>query len=240
MSAEVQAGLGMALPVWFTDLIGPSKRTTRPPLRRQLAQSRISVDKSAKAHTGETSGDDPDASLLEKIAQGDQGACRDLVARHLKGTFALARRMLGNEADAEDVAQETFMRVWRHAGKWEPGRARFETWLYRVTLNLCYDRLRRRREITVDVLPEVTDPALSVVEAHHRRDVAKAVEQAMKTLPERQRGAIVLCHYHGLSNVEAAAALEVSVEALESLLARGRRALRAALKDEAAELLGGM
>src|SRR5262245_32572564 len=76
--------------------------------------------------------DDPDAELVLKVASGDQSACRELVARHLKSTFGLARRMLGNDHDAEDVVQETFLRVWRHAPRWEPGRARFETWLYRV------------------------------------------------------------------------------------------------------------
>ena len=182
--------------------------------------------------------DDPDAELVARVAQGDQAACRELVQRHLKSTFSLARRMLGNEADAEDVAQETFLRAWRHAPRWEPGRARFETWLYRVTLNLCYDRLRRRREVTMEVMPEVTDPTPSVVEVHHRRDVAAAVQGALAALPERQRAALVLCHYQGLTNIQAAEALTVSVEALESLLARGRRALKAALADSAEDLLG--
>ncbi len=184
--------------------------------------------------------DDPDIELVLRVARGDQSACRELVARHLKSTFGLARRMLGNDHDAEDVAQETFMRVWRYAPRWEPGRARFETWLYRVTLNLCYDRLRRRREVTVDTMPEVPDPTPSVIDSHHDRDVAAAVERGLAALPERQRSALVLCHYQDLTNIEAAAALEISVEALESLLARGRRALKTLLAGDAADLLGGL
>jgi RNA polymerase sigma-70 factor (ECF subfamily) len=148
--------------------------------------------------------------------------------------------MLGNEADAEDVTQELFLRIWQYAARWQPGRARFETWMHRVTLNLCYDRLRRRREIVVDKFPELPDPALSVVERQHREETARRVQAELGKLPDRQRAAIVLCHHEGLSNIEAAQVLQVSVEALESLLARGRRALKAALAADANELLAGI
>lgn len=191
------------------------------------------------ADTGPPVAADPDAPLIARVALGDADACRAIVERHMGRTFALARRMLGNDHDAEDVVQETFLRVWRHAARWEPGRARFDTWLYRVTLNLCYDRLRRRREITMDTMPEVADPAPSVIDQHHAGDVVAAVERGMASLPVRQRTAIVLCHYQGLSNAEAAELLAVSVEALESLLARGRRSLKQLLADEAEALLGG-
>jgi len=180
---------------------------------------------------------DPDAPLVRRVAQGDENACRLLMKRHLGRIFGVARRMLGNDNDAEDVAQEVFIRIWRNAAKWEPGRARFETWIYRVTVNLCYDRLRRRKEVTVDEMPDVADSALSGVERHAERDIAHAMEAALASLPERQRLAIVLCHYQGLTNIEAAALLELTVEALESLLARGRRSLRALLRDQADGLL---
>ena len=202
------------------------------------ARSAMTDDDSAVLNFSPAVIDDPDAELVAKVAEGDQAACRELVLRHLRGTYSLARRMLGNDADAEEVAQETFLRAWRHAPRWQPGRARFETWLYRVTLNLCYDRLRRRREVTMEVMPEVTDPTPSVIETHHRREVAEAVQNALAALPERQRAALVLCHYQGLTNIQAAEALTISVDALESLLARGRRALKALLADRAADLLG--
>ncbi len=182
---------------------------------------------------------DEDAPLVERIATGDHGAVRLLVARHGSRIHAVARRMLGNEADAEDVTQEVFTRVWRHAANWEPGRARFETWMHRVALNLCYDRLRRRREVTVDMLPDVVDPTPSVLEAKQRAEVQARVQGALAKLPERQRAAIVLCNYEGQSNIDAAAALEISVDALESLLARARRSLKEMLSAEAAELLSG-
>ena len=192
-----------------------------------------------QAQAGAQGVDDPDQPLLVRMAKGDQRAYGLLVQRHLSRVFGLARRMLGNEHDAEDVAQEAFLRVWRHAPRWEPGRARFETWLYRVTLNLCYDRLRRRKETTVDEMPDLADETPSVIDAHAGRDVAREVEAALAKLPERQRAALVLCHYQELSNAEAARLLEVTVEALESLLARGRRALRTLLADQAQNLLAG-
>jgi len=182
---------------------------------------------------------DPDDHLVRAIANGDARAAEALVRKHATRMHALARRMLGDAHEAEDVAQEVFLRVWREAPKWTPGAAKFETWMHRVALNLCYDRLRRRRE-TPD--PEaglnVADPAPSAGEAWLAQQRAARVRAAIEMLPERQRAAIALCHFEGVSNIEAAATLEISVEALESLLARGRRALKAALSDVASDLLG--
>lgn len=184
--------------------------------------------------------DDPDTPLVRRVAKGEPAAGRLLVERHAGRVLSLARRMLGSDADAEDVTQEVFLRVWQHAAQWQPGRARFETWMHRVTLNLCYDRLRRRREITVDRMPELADPAPSVIERQHRQETARRVQAELAKLPDRQRAAIVLCHHEGMSNIDAAAALQVSVEALESLLARGRRALKAALSADADTLLASL
>ena len=158
---------------------------------------------------------------------------RALVARKLPRLLALAGRMLGDPVEAEDVAQETFVRAWKQARAWRPGAARFDTWLHRVTLNLCYDRLRRRREVVTDTPPERPDEGPAPDRGLEARDVGDRVAAAMAKLPDRQREAIVLCHYQELSNIEAAALMGVSVEALESLLSRGRRALRVALADVA-------
>src|SRR5262249_17626511 len=134
-----------------------------------------------------------------------------------------------DQAEAEDAVQDTFMRLWTHAARWQPGRAKFETWLYRVTLNQCYDRLRKRPQAPLDEALSVPDPAAGPAVLHERRVLAAVLERALGELPERQGAAIVLCHYQELGNIEAAEILGVSVEALESLLARGRRALRAKL-----------
>ena len=144
---------------------------------------------------------------------------------------ALAYRMLNDAAEAEDVVQEVFMRVWKQAPTWQPGTARFDTWMHRVALNLCYDRLRRRREQVMAEPPEQVDDGPAPDAGLHAADVGRRVDAALSTLPERQREAIVLCHFQALTNIDAAALMEISVDALESLLSRGRRALRSQLAD---------
>ena len=174
---------------------------------------------------------DPDAAWLARAAAGDEAAFAQLVDRHLPRLHALAWRALGSGADAEDVAQETLLRAWRQLPSWQAGQARFSTWLQRVALNLVNDRLRARREqVPID---ETELPASAPGPERGADDAQRArrVRRALQALPERQRDAMLLCHFEGLGNIEAAAALEVSVEALESLLSRARRALRLTLSD---------
>ena len=174
---------------------------------------------------------DPDDELVRRAGLGDAAAVQALVARKLRRVLALAERMLGDPSEAEDVAQETFFKVWRNAPRWRPGAAKFDTWLHRVTLNLCYDRLRRRREKPTADPPDTPDPGPAPDRGLMAAAVGERVRAAMQALPPRQREAIVLCHYQELGNIEAAGLMGVSVEALESLLSRGRRALKAALAD---------
>ena len=170
--------------------------------------------------------EDPDAGLVLLTGQGDAQAASRLVARHLPRMTALARRMLGDSAEAEDVAQDVFLKVWTQAKRWQPGAAKFETWLHRVAINACLDRLRKKRGVGLDEIDERVDPAPNPEQALAANQTSRQVDEALQTLPERQRAAISLCHYQGLTNIEAASALEISVEALESLLSRGRRALK--------------
>ena len=174
---------------------------------------------------------DPDEDLVRRVGQGDPAAIQAMVARKLPRMLALAQRMLGDAVEAEDVAQEAMLRAWRQAPGWAPGRAKFDTWLHRVALNLCYDRLRRRREIPTDAVPDRRDEDAAPDRGLLAADVGAAVNGALARLPDRQREAIVLCHYQELSNIEAAGLMKISIEALESLLSRGRRALRQALAD---------
>ncbi len=208
---------------------------TRPtglePEEMSLEQSGIVIDlelKRGRARLDEASDD----ALVVLVANGDEAACRLLVDRHLTRMIALARRMLGNQADAEEVAQEVFLRVWTHAVRWEPGRAKFSTWLYRVATNLCLDRLRRRTTDDIDSIPEPMSDEPGPHVLLEQQQLANRVEIALQALPDRQRVAITLAHYQGLTNIEAAETLEISVEAVESLLGRARRALRVSLATE--------
>jgi RNA polymerase sigma-70 factor (ECF subfamily) len=176
--------------------------------------------------------DDPDDELIRQVAAGDGGALRLLMARHLPRIHALARRMLGDASGAEDVAQETFLRAWRTAPDWRPGTARFSTWMHRVALNLCYDALRRRKDIPQADPPEIVDTGPLPDAMDEQETEARAVEAALQRIAPRQREAIVLVYYQELPQAEAAAIMDVSVDALESLLARGRRALQAILIKE--------
>lgn len=178
-----------------------------------------------------------DGNLMRRAAAGDEDAARVLVERHLSRAVGLAFRMLGNPASAEDVAQEAFLRLWKQAGRWRP-EARVGTWLYTVVHNLCLDELRRpmRRVRALD--PELADSRETAQAARQHSEVSALVEAALRALPERQRAALALVHYEQLPASEAAAIMGISIEALESLLARARRALRTRLAGLKPDLLG--
>jgi RNA polymerase sigma-70 factor (ECF subfamily) len=168
---------------------------------------------------------DSETEWMKAVAAGDGQAGRRLVDAHLASITRFAFRMLGSAAEAEDVAQETFLRLWRQAPTWEP-RAKVSTWLHRVAHNLCIDRIRARREVQVSELPEGEDHRPSIPTQLERLQAAQAVTDAMQALPERQRAAITLVYYQGLDNREAAEIMGVHIDALESLLSRARRSMR--------------
>lgn len=170
----------------------------------------------------------PDAALMERLRADDAGAFGELTGRHLAAVAGFAFRMVGNAAEADDIAQETFLRLWRHRQDWQP-RAQLRTWLLRIARNLCIDRFRRR-EVVTDEFPDLADERRSASAEVQRQQVERIVARALAALPERQRAAIGLVYYEGLSNIEAAEVLELSVDAVESLLARGRRTLRESLR----------
>jgi RNA polymerase sigma-70 factor, ECF subfamily len=173
-----------------------------------------------------------EAELVVRAAGGDASAFRDLTARHLKSVVAIARRMLRDDAEAEDVAQEAFLRLWRSGATLDIGPLGVRPWLRRVTSNLCIDRTRGRARLqVVEELPEVPDAPrqLASLESEEMR---RRVDQALKKLPERQRLALTLFHYEGMSQVEVGQVMGISDEAVESLLGRARRQLKADLQAE--------
>ncbi len=177
-----------------------------------------------------------DESLMARVAQRDEDAYRCIVDRYLTQIVAFAARTSLDRGEAEDVAQETFLRVWKHGPRWCQTDARFRTWLYTVAYNLCVDRLRRRREIPHNTVPDGADPNQDQFAVLHAKDTAKLVGAAIGKLPERQRAALALTYYQGLGNREAAEVMQISVEAIESLLSRARRSLRKSLQGHAGDI----
>ncbi|HEX4568960.1 MAG TPA: sigma-70 family RNA polymerase sigma factor [Dongiaceae bacterium] len=196
--------------------------------------------------------EDSDDALMRRAGSGDKAAFALLVRRHLARATALAQRITGNRSDAEEIVQEAFLRCWQKAPEWRPverpandraandrgedgARAQFGTWLYRVLVNLCLDRRRRPQPVGIEAAETVADSAADGFDETARGETSRRVQAAMAQLPERQRAALALCYFEGLGNIEAAATLDISIGALESLLVRARRALRDALGDLAEE-----
>jgi len=173
---------------------------------------------------------DEDDALLDRLAADDQVAFRILVERHIDRAYAIALRIVGNAADAEDVVQDTMLKVWTHRGRWQHGRAKFSTWLYRVVSNRCIDLRRKPRNENVDAVPEVADTQPDASSVIERNEVSSLLEVAMQRLPEQQRVAVILSYHENMSNTEIAEVMDTTVAAVESLLKRGRQQLREMLR----------
>ena len=173
---------------------------------------------------------DEDMELLDRLAEDDEIAFRSLVERHIDRAYAIALRVLGNAADAEDVVQDTMLKVWTHRGRWQHGRAKFSTWLYRVVSNRCIDLRRKPRTENVDAVPEVADTQPDASSLIERNEISNLLEVAMRRLPEQQRLAVILSYHENMSNGEIAEVMDTTVAAVESLLKRGRQQLRELLR----------
>ncbi|EJN14877.1 RNA polymerase sigma-70 factor [Bradyrhizobium sp. YR681] len=173
---------------------------------------------------------DEDSELLDRLAADDEVAFRALVERHIDRAYAIALRIVGNAADAEDVVQDTMLKIWSHRGRWQHGRAKFSTWLYRVISNRCIDLRRKPRNENVETVPEVADDQPGAVEIIERNELNDMLELAMQRLPEQQRIAVIFSYHENMSNGEIAQVMDTTVAAVESLLKRGRQQLRQLLR----------
>ena len=170
-------------------------------------------------------GEGDERALMARVGTGDAAAFERIVERHMPMLHALAWRMLGDPHEAEDVVQESLVKLWVNARGWQPSGGGLGAWLRRIATNACLDRLRKPRTLSDEGVPERADdapPADAMIDAERRR---MAVQTAILALPDRQRAAILLTYHEGVSNAEAASILGIGVKALESLLVRARQGL---------------
>ncbi len=164
---------------------------------------------------------------MDAIVAGDQIAYQAVVKRFLTSISHYAYRMLGNRKDTEDIAQETFLRVWLNARTWQSDQAKLSTWIHRIAHNLCVDYLRKHSRMTIqndfeDTESVINNPDFESIDSDKKALLVSAINK----LPENQRSALALCHYQNFSNKEAAAIMGLSVKALESLISRAKRSLK--------------
>lgn len=180
-----------------------------------------------------------DGGLLQAAAAGDAAAFAEIVSRHYQPVYRLVWRMTGGGSDCEDIAQEAFVKLWQNPAQLREGGA-LKGWLMRVASNAVIDRSRKPKYADLDTAPEVSDPQARPDAPLDRGQAARLIDSRISALPERQRLALSLVYFEGLSNIDAATVMDVSVEAVESLLARARRSLKDSLSAEWRELLAGV
>lgn len=176
--------------------------------------------------------DKSDEDLMADIAGGDSQSFQVLAQRYMNLLYSVAFRMFPQRADAEDIVQEALLRIWSKAHLWKAGTgASVSTWLYRLTYNLCIDQKRKSKMQAAPLDENQIDGGLAPDANLKDRQTGAIVGAALQKLPERQRAALVLCHYQGMSNAEAADIMGTSVKAIEGLLVRARQALAHDLKE---------
>lgn len=180
-----------------------------------------------------------DAELLICAARQDQNAFAELVVRYHAQVYRVAWRLNGGHADTDDIAQETFLKLWKNPGQLREAGA-LKGWLMRVASNLVMDRYRQKKTLDLDHAKDVADHSVSAIDILDQAHVAKVIDAAIATLPDRQKLAITLVHFEHMTNISAAETMEISVDAVESLLARARRALKVELGSNGKLILASM
>ena len=172
-----------------------------------------------------------DADLLVASARRDSASFAELVSRYYKPVYRMVWRMMNGNTETEDVAQEAFVKLWQNPAQIREAKA-LKGWLMRVASNLAVDRLRRRQFADIEAIGEIVDPKQRTDAELDEKAASRRVDQAITKLPERQKLAVTLVYFEGISNIAAASVMEISVDAIESLLTRGRRALKESLAGE--------
>lgn len=168
-----------------------------------------------------------DKVLLGEIQKGSSSASASLVRKHGRRYYGLAYRYTASREDAEDIVQTAFVKLWENPNVWDPGKGvRFTTWFYRIVVNLCLDRKKKHREIAIPESFEAADENRSQEKEVCESEENKLLAEAIAALPSRQKAALILCFYEGLSNEDAAKTMSISVKALQSLLMRAKTVLR--------------
>ncbi len=172
-----------------------------------------------------------DALLLEHIAEGDHGAFAELVRRHTARFFRVAYRFLGNRSETEDIVQDAFLKLWERPGLWQSDKnTAFTTWFYRIVVNQCLDFVKKKRPLQLIDDSWIEDERQTHEKNMLENEKQRLLEQQIAKLPERQRTALNLCFYEGLSNKEAADVMGVRLKALQALLMRAKTTLKEGLK----------
>lgn len=171
-----------------------------------------------------------DDELVARIAARDHAAMRLAADRHSQLVWRVAYRMLGDATEAEDVAQESLLKLWNHADRWKAGGAGIAPWLKKVTVNQCLDRLRRKRFASDEEVPEREDESPLADRQIEAGQVGQAVKDCIEALPDRQRASIILTYYEEMPNCNAAETMEMQLKAFESLLFRARASLKSCVE----------
>jgi len=207
---------------------------------KPIGKAQDQVKKVSTSQAAPSLADMDDMDLMDRVIANDQLAYREIVKRYFEKMYALAYRMVQQGADAEDIAQDVFFKLWTNRENWQREGAQISTWLYRVTLNRSIDFKRRPVGENLDTAPEVEDRSPSAVTLIQRSQTSRLLKEATSKLSEQQQAALALFYQQELSNAEAAQVLGVKVNAMESLLKRARQKLREILKHSSGEMLETM
>jgi RNA polymerase sigma factor (sigma-70 family) len=176
--------------------------------------------------------EESDDELVARIAARDHAAMRLATDRHAMMVWRVAYRMLGDATEAEDVAQESLLKLWNHADRWRAGGAGIAPWLKKVTVNQCLDRFRRKRFASDEEVPERADESPLADSQIEAVETGKAVKDCIEALPDRQRAAVILTYYEEQPNQGAAESLEMQLKAFESLLFRARASMKGCVEGK--------